>query len=306
LDNDVNSSTTTATTNGGAGRAQTIPTPMHLQLRRVRYQLLPAIVFTVSLALTAWLWKNYAGNPHGVGEVAALAVRVAAPHDGRLLRADHFPQVYDHVTRDQTLARFDVTHLVTREEKAQEDLSRLQSDLEKANAAVEAAGKPGAADRAKLDDLRRQASALRDAVGAARDHLNSLSEQIKNATIQAPVSGKVTAVLRQPDEFVKQGQEILTITPDDGAYIVSYVRPESAIVPKKDMRVLIRNPNRRKSAVSIVQEVGTRIEPIPEHQLTNAKKPEWGIPVRIAMPDRDQLPLMPGELVVLTFQADAR
>ena len=28
--------------------------------------------------------------------------------------------------------------------------------------------------------------------------------------------------------------------------------------------------------------------------------------VAIAMPDREQLPLMPGELVVLTFQADAR
>jgi multidrug resistance efflux pump len=308
LDNDVNSSTTTTTTtsNGGAGRAQTIPTPMHLQLRRVRYQLLPAIVFTVSLALTAYLWKNYAGNPHGVGEVAALTVRVAAPRDGRLLKADHFPQVYDHVTLGQPLARFDIARLVTREEQAQEDLSRLQADLDKANAAVEAATKSGAPDRARLDDLRRQAAVLRDAVGAARDHLNSLSDQVRNATIQAPVSGKVTAVLSQPDEFVKQGQDILTITPDDGAYIVSYVRPESAIVPKKDMRVLIRNQTRRKSAVSIVQEVGTRIEPIPEHQLVNAKKPEWGIPVRIAMPDRDQLPLMPGELVVLTFQADAR
>jgi multidrug resistance efflux pump len=302
LGNDVTSMTTT---NGGPGRPGPIPTPMHLQMRRVRYQILPAIVFTISLVLTAVLWKNYAGTPHGVGEVAALTIRVAAPHDGRLLKADHYPQVYDHVAKDQPLARFDVAHLVTREEKAQEDLSRLQSDLEKANAAVDAATN-SSGDRSKLDDLKRQASALRDAVGAARDHLNSLSDQIKNASIQAPVSGKVTAVLRQPDEFVKQGQEILTITPDDGAYIVSYVRPESAIVPKKDMKVLIRNQARRKSAVSIVQEVGTRIEPIPEHQLLNARKQEWGIPVRIAMPDREQLPLMPGELVVLTFQADAR
>jgi multidrug resistance efflux pump len=278
---------------------------MHLQLRRVRYQLLPAIVFTISLALTAYLWTHYAGSPHGLGEVAALTIHVAAPHDGRLVRADRFPQVYDHVTKDQTLARFDVGRLVTREEEAQEDLSRLQTDLDRTNAALDAAAKSGGSP-AKLDDLRRQASGLRDALAAARDHLNSLSDQVKNATIQAPVTGKVTAVLSQPDEFVKQGQEILTITPDDGAYIISYVRPESAIVPKKDMKVLVRNQTRRKSAVSIVQEVGTRIELIPEHQLVNAKKPEWGIPVRIAMPDRDQLPLLPGELVALTFQADAR
>ena len=47
------------------------------------------------------------------------------------------------------------------------------------------------------------------------------------------------------------------------------------------------------------------MQPIPEHQLTNSKKPEWGIPVRIAMPDPTLLPLMPGELVVLNFEMDA-
>jgi len=281
-----------------------IPTPMHLQWRRVRYQLLPAIIFTVSLGLTAYLWKNYAGSPHGIGEVSALTIRVAAPHDGRLARLETYPKVYDHVNEHQTVARFDVGHLLTQEEKAQEDLSRVQSDLDKVTAQLDQAAKSGN-EPAKGSELKQRAATLRDAVAAARTHLDGLSRQIQNATIQAPVSGKVTEVLRQPDEFVKQGQEIMTITPDSGAYIVSYVRPESAIRPKKDMRVVIRNQTRRKSAVSIVQEVGTQVQPIPEHQLTNSKKPEWGIPVRIAMPDPSLLPLMPGELVVLNFEADA-
>jgi multidrug resistance efflux pump len=298
---DVNQSTPTTAANDAL---VPIPTPMRLQWRRVRYQVLPALIFTLSLGATAYLWKNYAGSPHGIGEVSALTIRVAAPHDGRLARLDAYPKVFDHVNEHQTVARFDVAHLTTQEEKAQEDLSRLQTDLDKVTAQLDQAAKSGS-DAPKLNELKQHAATLRDAVAAGRTRLDGLSRQIQNATIQAPVSGKVTEVLRQPDEFVKQGQEIMTITPDAGAYIVSYVRPESAVRPKKDMRVVIRNQTRRKSAVSIVQEVGTQVQPIPEHQLTNSKKPEWGIPVRIAMPDPSLLPLMPGELVVLNFEMDA-
>jgi multidrug resistance efflux pump len=293
--------TPTAATADGA--LAPIPTPMRLQWRRVRYQLLPAIIFTMSLSATLYLWKNYNGSPHGIGEVSALTIRVAAPHDGRLAKLDAYPQVFDHVNANQTVARFDVGHLVTQEEKAQEDLGRLQDDLDKVSAQLEQAAKSNA-DASKLNELKHRASTLRDAVAAGRAHLDNLSRQVQNATIHAPVSGKVTEVFRQPEEYVKQGQEIMTITPDSGAYIVSYVRPESAVRPKKDMRVVVRNQTRRKSAVSIVQEVGTQVQPIPEHQLVNSKKPEWGIPVRIAMPDPSQLPLMPGELVVLNFESD--
>jgi multidrug resistance efflux pump len=281
-----------------------IPTPMRLQWRRIRYQVLPAIIFTMSLSATLYLWKNYNGSPHGIGEVSALTIRVAAPHDGRLAKLDPYPQVYDHVYANQAVARFDVAHVITREEKAQEDLGRLQDDLGKVTEQLDQAAKSGA-DAAKLNELRHRAATLRDAVAAARAYLDDLSRQVRNATIHSPVSGKVTEVFRQPEEFVKQGQEIMTITPDTGAYIVSYVRPESAVRPKKDMRVVVRNQTRRKSAVSIVQEVGTQVQPIPEHQLVNSKKPEWGIPVRIAMPDPTLLPLMPGELVVLNFEIDA-
>jgi hypothetical protein len=35
-----------------------IPTPMRLQWRRIRYQVLPAIIFTMSLSATVYLWKN--------------------------------------------------------------------------------------------------------------------------------------------------------------------------------------------------------------------------------------------------------
>ncbi len=94
----------------------------------------------------------------------------------------------------------------------------------------------------------------------------------------------------------------MTVTQDGGAYIVSYIRPGSSIIPRKDMKVSVRGQDHHTWATTRVQEVGTRAVPIPEQQLSNAKKPEWGIPVRIEMPEATDLPLRPGEIVLLNFR----
>ncbi|MDB5322355.1 MAG: hypothetical protein JWN40_3986 [Phycisphaerales bacterium] len=207
---------------------------MKLQLKRVRYQLLPALIFVISLSVTAYLWKSYAGTTHGTGEVNSVTVRISAPRDGKLAEGSPYPRLYDHVDKGQPIGRIE-------------------------------AGP-------------------------------------KSADLTAPVSGMVTAIKHQPGEFVKGGQEIMTLTQDGGAYIVSYIRPGSAIVPKKDMKVAVRGQDHHTWAQSRVQEVGTRVVPIPAHQLTNAKNPEWGIPVRIELPEAGALPLRPGEIVLLNFR----
>ena len=51
-----------------------ISTPMKLQMKRVRDQVLPALIFTISLTLTVVLWKDYAGPGHGMGEVTPVTV----------------------------------------------------------------------------------------------------------------------------------------------------------------------------------------------------------------------------------------
>jgi len=280
-----------------------IPTPMKLQIRRVRYQVLPVVIFTIALVATIWLWKDYAGTPHGMGEVHAVTVRVAAPHDGHLAEMDAYPRLFDHVNAKQPLARFDASKLIDQQTKADDQKNKLQDELDAANKAVEEATK-GGADKAKIESLKGTAAALKSQVNELRSKYDHLEEQIKASVIEAPVSGTITAIKGQPGEFVRQGQEIITITQDTGAYIVSYVRPGSAIVPKRDQTVVVRGADGRRSAYSRVQEVGSQIELIPEHQLSNAKRPEWGIPVRIAMPDASRLPLRPGELVVLNFKSE--
>ncbi|HYE20036.1 MAG TPA: HlyD family efflux transporter periplasmic adaptor subunit, partial [Tepidisphaeraceae bacterium] len=83
------------------------------------------------------------------------------------------------------------------------------------------------------------------------DARNSAEQPIN---LVAPAGGSVTAIRRRPGEFVKQGQELFTVTRADSPHIISYVRSGSAIVPKKDGKVLVRS--KRKTATATVQQVG--------------------------------------------------
>jgi len=212
------------------------------------------------------------------------------------------------VNAGDLLARFEAGALIEEQSRLNDEMSKKQGELSQVQKQLEEATKANkgdkGGDKATLDGLKQQVAALRGVLDEQRSRFNHLNKQIEAANITAPISGTVTAIKHQPNEFVKQGQEVMTITQDGGAYILSYVRPGTGIVPKKDMRVLVRGQSGRKSAESRVQEVGTQVEPIPEHQLTNSKKPEWGIAVRIAMPREELLPLRPGELVVLNFRSD--
>ena len=279
-----------------------IPTPLRLQLKRIRYQVLPAVIFALALAAVAYLWKNHAATPNGLGEVTAVTVRVSAPNDGRLTDGGGtYPRLYDHVDANQPIARFDVSLVITQHEKAEEDLTKLQNDLDAAQKGADEATKAG--DKVKGDSYRAQAASLRTAVTEARARFNDLGRKVNDGTVVAPISGTITAVHRYPNEFVKQGQEIFTITQDTGEHIISYVRPGTGVAPKKDMKVLVRNQNSKRQAYSIVQEVGSAVQQVPDQQLVNTKRPEWGYPVRIAMPDPTRLPLRPGEVVVLNFES---
>lgn len=284
---------------------ESIPTPLSLKWKRLRYQIVPGVVFCVCALSAAFLWKGYTGGAQAYGEVEAVTLTVAAPRDGKLIELASSPKPFDRVVAGAPIARFDAGAFVTQQEKVQEDLSLSQKELDEANKKLEEAQKGGAA-KTDVDGLRARVGALKAVVAEQRAHFEQLEKQIRGCTIEAPTSGTVTAVHRRPNEFVKQGQEMFTITQDSGSYIVSYVRPYGAVVPQKDQKVMLRGQS-RKTAVSIVQEVGTKLEPIPGHQLGNTggkrqTAPEWGIPVRIAMPSAEQLPLRPGELVSVLYR----
>lgn len=279
-----------------------IPTPMKLQMRRFRYQVLPVIVFTIALVATIYLWRNRGEAPNGLGEVTPVTLKVSAPFDGKLADAAESPvRLYDHVTADQVLGRFELDKAeVERHAALQEELEKRQEQLGQAQKDADAARTAG--DKAKEESLRAQVASMRRTVAEVRAEYQRLNKRVSDPAIRAPVSGTVTAVFHQPGEFVRVGQDILQITQDDGGYIVAFVRQGGNVVPAQNDPVTIRSQDSTKTLTSVVQQVSRQVQPIPEHQLINPKKPEWGFPVRIAMPNTKEVQLRPGELVLLNYQ----
>jgi multidrug resistance efflux pump len=84
-----------------------IPTPLHQRWLRLRFRLLPVLMFLVAASLGIWLWGQHSGLLSTVGEVEAIRMVITAPADGRLVIADQDWQLFQEVKEGQVLVRMD-------------------------------------------------------------------------------------------------------------------------------------------------------------------------------------------------------
>jgi hypothetical protein len=100
---------------------------------------------------------------------------------------------------------------------------------------------------------------------------------------------------------VLPGQAIMEIVEEQGSHIITFLRQDTGLRPTPGTPVEIRpRSGKQRSIGSFVETVGARIELVPEHQLADPKRPEWGLPVRVVLPSASGL--KPGELVGLVFK----
>jgi|GEM_PF-725692 len=180
------------------------------------------------------------------------------------------------------------------------------------------------------DALKEAQAAKGDAKGAAKPLAASIREKIavfldpieaaaavqeakiKEAVIQRqaleiPVppafaaTGRIVEIYRRPGQAVRAGEPILRVANPDSMYIVSYVRQPYRVIlkPNSIVGVQVRSIPIR-GAETTIDRIGPQIESIPTRQLRDPLKPEWGLPVRIRVPN--ELNLTPGELVNITYK----
>jgi multidrug resistance efflux pump len=141
---------------------------------------------------------------------------------------------------------------------------------------------------------------IRDAIEAQQARIKELQLQTDNLEIRAPITGTICAIYRWPGQAIRTGEPIMTIAADNGRYIVSYIRQEQYIALQAGAPVLVKTRQpKAESLASTIEQVGSQMELIPQHQRRNVQLPEWGIPVRISMPQK--LTIRPGELVDVSF-----
>lgn len=151
-------------------------------------------------------------------------------------------------------------------------------------------------------DRVKELAAFEAAVKVQESRIEQLRASIARLAIRAPMHGVICSIERWPGANVRAGDPILTIAANSGRYIVSYLRQEQRIQPSLGMPVDVRLRAAATSPAvrSTVQRVGPQFEPIPLHQCRDPKIPEWGLPVRIALPR--ELGARPGELLEVTFK----
>ncbi|MCH8260831.1 MAG: HlyD family efflux transporter periplasmic adaptor subunit [Planctomycetes bacterium] len=148
--------------------------------------------------------------------------------------------------------------------------------------------------------VREQLAPIRAAIAAQEARIRELEIQVQWLEIRSPIRGTVSAIYYRPGQVARAGDPVLTVVDGHSRHIIAYVRQRQGLEPKVGMEVAVRNRSLPRQVVrTLIDRVGDQIEPVPLHHLRNPNLLEWGLPVRIALPE--ELALRPGELVDLTF-----
>src|SRR4051812_23091319 len=168
----------------------TIPTPLPLLMRRVRYQVVPIATLVISLALSGWLWVRRGGSVTAIGSVNAVQVTVNSNVDGRLVDLPRKVDVFNVVSAGEVVARLDSSHIQAQIERETERLNEVRRQLEVLNkiktrnpTTAPSAAKPGANDE---EQAAANAARLK---GSARSAIlkAEMAEADENEILNSPL-----------------------------------------------------------------------------------------------------------------------
>jgi multidrug resistance efflux pump len=192
---------------------------------------------------------------------------------------------------------------------AQLERDRVRETLVRSEAALKEAKTQGAKAKEQLEEFpdpptlpkQKLLGPLESAIAVQEALQAELHVLVDGLQIRAPISGMIVAIHCWPGQNVRMGDPVLTLASSEARYLVSYVRTGQRVRPTVgtpvDVRMRVPGATPVASAVS---HVGPQVELIPEHQRQNPTMLEWGLPVRIELPDG--LPARPGELVDVRFK----
>lgn len=155
----------------------------------------------------------------------------------------------------------------------------------------------------KLPEIAPLLAPLKAAITTQASRIAEVQQQIDGLQIRAPFEGRIATIHVWPGQRLRIGDPVMTLASESRRYIVSYLRSDQALRPQTGDEVQVRLRGVRSSASAtdaIVEHVGPQFEPIPPQQLRDPRIAEWGLPVRISLPQ--DLQPRPGELVELVFR----
>ncbi len=156
----------------------------------------------------------------------------------------------------------------------------------------------------ELDAMRENLNTAREAQKA---RIELLTLKIENMTIRSPADGKIAVIHKRPSESITEGEAVMTIASDEAEYAVGYWRENHSQRPSETMvvSVRLRQPDSVEYTANI-EEIGPQYGQVPLHQQKDPSRPEYGIPVKVRIPDELQGMVRPGEVGHLIYRGERR
>ena len=130
---------------------------------------------------------------------------------------------------------------------------------------------------------------IRKAIKVEEATIVNLSKEAKPIELVSPCDGYVSIVYFKDQQSVAKGGEIFEIVHDDTSrnIVLCYVREHQKknLNSKAVVDVYITVGNRQKLIKGEIVKAGFGVEEIPENHLIVPNMPEWGLPVRVEIPN---------------------
>ena len=137
---------------------------------------------------------------------------------------------------------------------------------------------------------------LRAGIQTIESQARELALQVEALEIRAPIAGTVAAVHLHPGQTARIGEPILTIADNQSRYVVVYLRGNQQFQASVGMPVVVQpRLAGAQQFESIIDRIGPTFEEVPPHHRRDPTVLEWGLPVRIPLPESPLL--RPGQLV---------
>ncbi|MBN2371696.1 MAG: efflux RND transporter periplasmic adaptor subunit [Vicinamibacteria bacterium] len=159
----------------------------------------------------------------------------------------------DHVRAGQALGRLDdssFVHAVQAAEAAESEAAARLAQADRDLARVERLAAARAATQEEVEHVKTGADAARAAHAAATARLAEARRALADAVLRAPFAGTITAVVRQPGEWVAPGTPFLELSGDGDVEIGVEVTEVVAPCLKAGQRVVAELPFARDMRVA--------------------------------------------------------
>jgi len=246
---------------------------------RWRRHLVPIAVWLGALGAVGWLAVHRTERSEWVGTALGAERRLTAPLDGRLRTVG--VKLFKPVTRGQTLAVMESDRIRARRALAEAEVERLREELSDV-----------------VLGLASEAESLRRALARQQLRIDQLVLEESMLVLRSPQDGVVCELLRGAGETIRAGETILTVTTSRPTEVVAYATEEQVGGLHTNMVVrvssTIRGHSKSRVATRILA-IGPAIRRLPARMWRSPSIPEWGWPVRIALPS--ELGIRSGERV---------